>query len=108
MVADFVRLGEVVSVTIIKTGTGCDDGNCVWIQGSGFTRNMEVVVRDSAWNPLNTYTGSELDVNLSTYPQGITLRLMSDPETQDLRSGGLIVTVASGDTGTWDSRSVSP
>lgn len=92
-------------VRLTAAGSGCDDRFCVWITGTGFTSDVQVIVRDAAWNPIGTYTGADLQRTLDSLPQVLSLRLATDAERSTFAATGIIVTVAG--AGSWDSRAVS-
>ncbi len=89
-----------------STGSGCDDGNCIWIRGRNFKSDSHVDVRSvGSGSILSSYRGGDRMVYL-TNPNSITIRLKTDDEKRLFSTEGLRVWVVNPSDGTWSSGSL--
>ena len=89
---------------IESAGSGCPDGNCIWINGTSFEAGAYVDVRPvSSGTIIGTYRGADRELTRQNGKDTITIRLKTDQEETLFATEGLRVWVVNPTAGTWSS-----
>lgn len=99
---DYLPVKESNHPKIQNSGTGCDDGNCIWVKVQRIERGSYVDIRfKNDPNPIAYRSGDIVIYPKANGTHEMTLRLKSPKEIQELTSRGLRVWVVNPNGRTW-------
>ena len=87
---------------IKNAGTGCDQGECIWIVGDHFNSDSHVDIRSMNGSAvLASYLNEDRILRLGNGEDSITFRLKTAEERRLLKQEGLRIWVVNPSAGTW-------